>query len=64
MKLAKNMILIKDSYSAAFKVNRKKATVTIDYYKNTRLTHKEHLSLDKGSEQYYILLDTGYREAF
>lgn len=58
------MILIKESSSAAFYVSRKKDLVEITYYKNTKLTNREQLSLDKGSKTYYILLENGYREAF
>jgi hypothetical protein len=64
MKFAKNMILLKESSSAAFYVSRKKDLVEITYYKNTKLINKEQLSLDNGSKKYYILLDKGYKEAF
>lgn len=64
MKFAKNMILIKESSSAAFYVNRKKQVVKIDHYQDTKLINQEQLSLDNGSKKYYILLETGYREAF
>lgn len=64
MKLAKNMILIKESNSAAFSVSRKNNLVLINYYNETILLHKEELPLDIGSIKYYNLLDNGYREAF
>lgn len=64
MKLAKNMILKKESNSAAFTVKRKQNLVIINYYENVTLKNQEQLSLDIGSKKYYILLDNGYTEVF
>lgn len=64
MKLAKNMILKKESNSAAFVVKRKKNLVIINYYEKTSFIEQEQLSLDIGSKKYYILLDNGYTEVF
>lgn len=64
MKLAKNMILKKESNSATFTVKRKQNLVIINYYENVTLKNQEQLSLDIGSKKYYILLDNGYTEVF